>query len=524
MRKPIIYKTGKSSAGNVYPIYAQSVKMDYESILRSRISHLKIDEDENVIMEDPYTPDKKVAFEYAWRYDPMVRLAINKKVDFIVGERTLTVLDTKKEFTGNVEAAVDAFNNIIGNNVYQEMKTWIDNLNAELQFHETLKAAVINMKIYGRSAIHVEKYENLEPADLKVLNSQKLGEVVVKNDSWNLHCVTYNDFPDDDNVLYADELIYFTNLNYNVTPNTLGYGYSELEPILSVSECNRQIDMVDLPEINAKLWGAYGIIKFLETKDPSAMQKLLRDFKPGTWMATDANIEVDIKELKNSLKELVEERKENDLRIIRAIRLPSFLAGHESISNRATVRSILEAWKMDTINPERTAIKDMIEPQWLNTLVAHYLGQKNIIAKQVKIKQEFQDIVFETVKDLSDSYLPLFEQGLITGYQLLRLLGLDYLADEAKALENKMFEQREQLKTDLSIRMDQLLGENSPKGDMEKSITSRLMKDQIVNDIDTRIGNNINTAMSEFIRNSILKKIAKTKVENGLFENDTSTL
>ena len=62
----------------------------------------------------------------------------------------------------------------------QEMKSWIDELHAKVKYHEKLKAAMVSMKIYGRSALHIEKYGDLCPADLKLLNSQNLGQVVVK--------------------------------------------------------------------------------------------------------------------------------------------------------------------------------------------------------------------------------------------------------------------------------------------------------------------------------------------------------
>ena len=517
-----------------FPVYAENVKFDYNAIIRARYASMnssryqvKVTKKDNILMDDPYTLQEKVAFEQSWRYDPIVRLSINKKVDFTVGERPLSVLDTKKEYSGNPEAAVQAFNNVAGNQVFQEMKSWIDELHAKVKYHEKLKAAMVSMKIYGRSALHIEKYGDLCPADLKLLNSQNLGQVVVKNDSWNLIGITYNDRPDeqvqrvptgiDEDVIFADEIIYFTNLNYNITPDTLWYGYSEVEPIIHVSECNRQIDMTDLKEINAKLWGAYGIIKFLESKDPTAMSQWLKDFKPGTWMATDANIEVDLHELKSSLKDLIEERNENDLRILRAIGIPSFLAGFEAITNRATVKSILESWKVSTINPERAMLKNIIEPQWLNTLVAYYLGRKKMPAIGVKIKQEFQDIVFENVKDNVESYLPLFEQGLITGYQLLRLVGLDYLADEAKAIQNKMLQQTEQLKADLSNRIDQLLGQATPSGDLKNNIEVKMLRDQLVTDIDAKIKGQVNGSMHDFVEHAIYRKMLNDKL-NGQIE------
>lgn len=523
MRKPIVRNTPRSSNDGL-AVFGQRLNLfDYDKIFETRmasVSNIQPDQYNNVIMEDPYKPGQKIAFEHAWRYDPLVRLAVNKKVDFIIGERPVTVLDTIKEFTGNPEAANQAFNNIVGNNAYQEMKTWIDDLNARLKWHEKFKSAVVNMKVYGRSALHIEKLLDIEPLDLKLLNSQKLGEVFVKNNTWEFVAVRYGHSKGNPNVdedcLEASELIYFPNLNHNVTPDTMWYGYSEIEPIVSVSELNRQIDMTDLKETNAKLWGAYGIIKFLEAKDEASMKKWLSNFKPGTWMATDSNIEVMVHELKNSLKDLIEERNENDLRILRAIQIPSFLGGFEKITNRATVRSILEAWKVNTLIPERTMLKNIVEPQWLDTLVQHYLGERNIKEVMVKIKQEFKDISFESVKDNVESYLPLFEQGLITGYQFLRLIDLEYLADEAKALENKMLQQVEQLKQELSLRIDQAMGGGNMKSDLEKDIMRKIIHDNLLTDIEVKMNEMVTGSVKDFVRNSALKKMAKDKLDLGM--------
>lgn len=488
-------------------LFASALEFKYEDIFKSRQGKLQVDENNNIIMQDPYSAPKKISFEHAWRDDPVVRLAINKKVDFIIGERPITVLDTTREFTADEDASVMAFNNIVGNKMFQDMKTWVDRLNATVKYHEKLKAALVQMKVFGRSVLAVEKFDNNVPADLKVLNSEKLGEVTVENESWQLHSVTYDDFQEADNIIMADSMIYFTNLNYNITPNTLFYGYSDVEPIVNVSECNRIIDQIDLKEINAKLWGAFGVIKFLDTKDPNAMNEWLKNFKPGTWMATDANVEVILEKIEHDLRELVEERNENDLRIARGLYVPSFLVGFENITNRATVKALLEAWKVSVIGPERTGIKNIVEPQWYDSLVRIYLNQNGIIDTPVKIKQEFEDIIFDNLKDQVESYLPIFDAGLMTGDRFLRAIGLDYIADEAKLLENKQLQNLDELKTQLSTDIDGLLGSVGGPEDVKRSIETEMLKTKILNDVETKISDQINFSMKEYIMKRVIEKI-----------------
>lgn len=381
----------------------------------------------------------KLRFEDAWRADPTVRRAINKKVQFILGKRPISVLDTKKEYTGFEDMKKKAFDKVVGNKEYQDMKTDFDSLNKKIGLRRFLKSALVQCKVLGRSALFVEKDPDGMPAELKLLNCFKLGQVRANNDSWRFESVQYEDNNEPDNILDAQDLLYFTNIDYHISPDTLYYGYSDIEPIAHVSENNRIIDEIDIKEINRGLWASFGVVNF-ETKNDAEIQTFLRDYKPGTWIGTNLGIKVDVKELKHDLKDLIDERNENEKRILRGVGMPVFMNGFEDVTNRATSLTVAQIWKEGDLEDDRSDLRDQIEPQWCETYVLNYLGiktEKQLQDLDVKIKMEFEDIVFETLGEKVDALVPLYNLGFIGPERFLKMVGLEDVADEVKTEQEK---------------------------------------------------------------------------------------
>lgn len=381
----------------------------------------------------------KLRFEDAWRADPTVRRAINKKVQFILGKRPISVLDTRKEYTGLEEMKKKAFDDVVGNKKYQEMKSEFDSLNTKVHLRKNLKAALVQCKVLGRSALFVEKTPDGVPAELKLLNCFKLGQVKANNDSWRFESVDYNEFEPPDNVMEAKDLLYFTNLDYHVSPDTLYYGYSDIETIAHTSENNRLIDEIDVKEINRSLWASFGVVNF-ETKNDTEIQQFLRDYKPGTWIGTNLGIKVDVHDMNHDLKELMEERDKNEKRILRGVGLPVFMNGFEDVTNRATSLTVAQIWKEGDLEDDRSDLKDQINPQWCDTFVVNHLEiktDKELEELEVKIKMEFEDIAFETLGEKVEALVPLYNLGFIGPERFLKMVGLEDVADEVKTEQEK---------------------------------------------------------------------------------------
>lgn len=284
-------------------------------------------------LRDPYNTVAKARFEDAYRSDPIVRRCINLKAKYILGKRPKTILDIVQEYNTSEEAR-QALSVVMSNQEYQRVKTAIDATNRRVKFHIKLQAALKQSHIGGRSALLIEKLEGGRPADLKILNWKKLGSVHVEKDTWQLQSVDYAD-NDRNDPLLAEEIIYFAHSDDHISPDTLYYGLSEIEPIQHISECNRLIDEEDAKEINRGLWAGFGLLRFPTNTTDSEMDDFISKFNPGLWSATSQAVTAEVHQIAHDLDKLINERRENDRRIMAALGVPSFLMGFEDITNRA---------------------------------------------------------------------------------------------------------------------------------------------------------------------------------------------
>lgn len=321
---------------------------------------------------------------------------------------------------------------VMSDQEYLKMKNTIDRINSKVGLRQKLIAAFIQAKIGGRAALEIGwgKVDGQTlPVDLRILNWLRLGQIEVNEKTWAFERVQYLDLPRTDEWLEADEIIYFPHFNIHISPNTMWYGLSALESVAHVSEDNRLIDEEDLKELNRSLWAAFGLLKF-ETKNEAEISKFLDDFKPGTWTGTNIPVEAQIVQLATELRALVDERNENDRRILRGLGVPNMLVGFEDVQNRATAQNVLLAWKESVLTDERTWIRDIVEPQWLDSITAIILNEKNPDKIPVKVKLEFEEILLETFADNAKILLQLYKEGVIPLEKLLKSIGFDDVIEE----------------------------------------------------------------------------------------------
>lgn len=397
-------------------------------------------------LRDPYSNKMKDRFEDAYRADAIVRVAINRKVQFMLGKRGKTILDVAKEYATEEEAK-KALADVVNNEEYQKMKSWIDQINRKVKFHQKLKSAVIQCIVGGRSALFIEKDAKDYPADLKVLNWQRLGQVKVDVNKWIFRGVQYTEFQPPNDILLAEDILYFTNDDYHVSPNTMFYGLSAIEGLAHISESNRIMNEMDFKEMNRSLWAAFGILKF-QTRNDAEIQAFLHDFVPGIWTATNQNVEIEVHKIATELKSLLEERELNNKEILRGLEIPAPLMGYEQVTNRSTLQWILGAWKESVLEDNRTWVRDMVEPQWYDTLTRTYLkieSEEEWFDLDVKVKQAFEDITFETLEDKVSALLPLFVYANLPITKLYETLNMDDIVEEVKQREEEMLKRQQEL-------------------------------------------------------------------------------
>jgi hypothetical protein len=371
----------------------------------------------------------------------------------------------------------------------RELYRFIFDVNRRVQFDGKVKSALTQAYIYGRAALLIETDAQGIPIDLKLLNSKKLETVYVDPETWKLVAVDYADRPKEQPLL-AEEIIYFANQDYHISPDTLWYGLSRIETIVHVSETNQLLDEIDLKEGARSMWAGSGVIKFPPDTPDYLVEEFVSGFYPGTWNATSQNVQIDTYNLKLDYVSLTNARNENDRRIIRGLGIPAFLVGFEQISNRATAEEVMISWHESELDSERTWIQTVLEPQWFDPLVEKRFPEliqlKNdpnrVLsgkASPLRIKLDFTNISFETMKEKSEAVIPMFDRGLATPEKVMEIMRWqDQLpAVQAELAKREMEKQQE---SEMQFELQKQRAQSYLLSQNQKSVEKRrqMAKDQ----------------------------------------------
>jgi hypothetical protein len=404
----------------------------------------------------PYNQSSIDRFEDTFRSDKLIQNGIVKRTELVIGKHGRIVLDTTEEFDDQ-DDRIEALSKIQKNAQYQQARKKIQQLLTKpaIDFHNKLKAAVIQCKVYGRAAIEIvgDNNENGLPVALHVLNSKRIGNVEIDPITWEFLGCHYLDLEKGpsgmDDILTADQLIYFTNRDFHVSPGSLYYGLSELEGVIDGSDSKRIAKQEDIKEIMKSNWAPFLIMKFINPNvSVQQMQEIVSGLQPGLPFAHKQDIDTQAIDLTGDLKKLTEAIDFLNRESMRELGVPAFLAGYEQIANYANSQQVLLAFKEIELDADRTWIKDIIQPQWLNKLFYSLLGidQDSTTTEQadVKLSYEFEDITFETNLDKINASLLLYDRQLISGEKVLRIASYEDEIEEYK-LRKEEIERQQQL-------------------------------------------------------------------------------
>jgi hypothetical protein len=411
-------------------------------------------------IKPPYGNDSLDRFEDTFRSDKLIQNAIIKRVEMVLGQHGKLVLDTTEEFDTEDERKT-ALENVKNNEKYQEARKKVQALNLKpaINFHSNLKAAEIQKRVYGRAAIEMVESttgDNDLPTALHVLNSKRLAQVEVNPQTWEFVGVRYLDLSKgasgQDDILEADDIIYFANKDYHVSPGSLYYGLSELEGVVDGSDSKRIAKQEDIKEVMKTNWAPFLMMMF---KNPNItdtqIQKVLDQIVPGLPVAHKHDVESQVVDLKSDLKQIWEAVDFLNRESLRELGVPAFIGGYEQIANYANSQQVLLAWKEIELESDRAALKDIIQPQWLNRLFYRLLGIDLEAGDEPEVKLSYEfvgDITFETKLDKVNADLLLFDRKLITGERVLKSADYEDEIEEYK-LREKEIEAEEQRQEEL---------------------------------------------------------------------------
>jgi len=179
-------------------------------------------------IEIPYTMLEFWRMHDTYRRDGTARRAVNLLADFTLGDRTMNVLDVTKEYPTKAQHDA-AQKQLQANTEAQNVKAELDRINRVVNFDHWCTAAFVQCKVFGRAVLVIQDDPQTGlPDSLKLLSSMRLGRIFVNQVTWEIEGVEYIDYQGIQSIIPKDKMIYFTNLDYGISPNTLGMGLATL--------------------------------------------------------------------------------------------------------------------------------------------------------------------------------------------------------------------------------------------------------------------------------------------------------
>ena len=429
-------------------------------------------------IKPPYNNSSLDRFEDCFRSDKLIQNGIVKRTELVLGKHGRIVMDTTDEFD-TVDERAAALQKVQNNPAYQEARKKVQRLQTkpEISFFTNLKAAVIQAKVSGRSVIEeVGSDPEGLPQGLHILNSKRLGNPEIDPKDWSFIGVHYLDLSKGssgmDDLLDAQDIIYFANRDFHVSPGSLYYGLSELEGTVDGSESKRIAKQEDVKEIMKSNWAPFLILKFLNPNVSVAqMQEVVNGMSPGLPFAHKQDLESQVINLQSDLQKITDAIDFLNRESLRELGVPAFIGGYEQIQNYANSQQVLLAYKEIELESDRNWVKDIIQPQWLNKLFYQLLGIDLEAGDEpdVKLSYEFEDVSFETTLDKVNRDLLLFDRQLISGEKVLKDCGYDDSVEEYKLLqEQKQAEQKAKLEQFLMQQQQQRQQQDQQQGDQQQ--------------------------------------------------------
>lgn len=435
----------------------------------------------------------------AYEFDHTIRGAVNRLVFFILGktdsikttlypnirEQIQSEYQAKNELSKiNIMRGADEIANTLMGSQFSEqeqikLQEYIDNTDRVTRLYPSLPKPIKSAYIFGRSGLWIQRTPDEitdlnipagSPIALKPLNSRYLGQVKINTVNWNISEIEYNDpsarmqtdgDPDKaeteqggsgqgtpapaqsqqqtsgDSTIWLpiNDLVYFTRDDDNIVNDSLHYGLSTIQPILTLSEENRRINQRVMPEIHESMWAGSAVWEFPGWGE-TEINNFLSRIKPGKNIAVNSpDIKVNTVSLQFDEANLLNVRDSNEKKILAAFGVPGFLLNIKGGSDQKTMGDELIAFQESIIEAERAWIRDVLDEYWYRRLLNAYFPDDQYIHIKLKVITEFKNISFESFFEKALALETLVSNKLMTPKEARELLSLPLIDDALTQVE-----------------------------------------------------------------------------------------
>ncbi len=395
--------------------------------------------------------------------DGTLRVMVDKRTDFMLGNRPKYSVDPNEDVLVDdlTEQALEA---VMKKAEVKELKLKVNKINKRVWFHERLTSLVKQNFVVGRAAGGIERELNEdfpnfgEPMALKVLNPLRLKSPKINQRTWELEGIHY-DFgePDKSNVLIpSNNLLPLWHNDHNLYDNTMYTGFSAIWPILSIAQANTYINDEDIPESAKSLWAKFGFV-YVGDKNADSMDKFEKNAKVGTlFYHNNPMLEAKIFDMKQDIRELTDVRMANMKAMCINFGFPMFLLFEDS-ANFATAKEVMQGYKAGVLERDRTWLRNFLEKYWYDPILADHLkldDLDDLLDAKIKIKAAFDDVNFETRRDIAETDIQYLNANVMLPIDLAR--NAELAPEIIERLEQ--FDDNEQM----ADRMQKLKNEANP--------------------------------------------------------------
>jgi hypothetical protein len=225
---------------------------------------------------------------------------------------------------------------------------------------------------------------SFEVIGLKTINSRRLGIPILNtNNNMSLEGVVV-----DGQGLAKESMIYLQYMPYQFSPFTEGYGYSNLETVVSIAESLNIAVEEDYKEILKSAWLAsimfvINTAGLTEEQAKSKIGTIIDSIAPAKYIGINEDIQ-DFKQLDldPDFGGLVQLTDNLETKIYKALQVPQFLVQSESIANRATALQSASLFINGIIQSDQTWLSEELSDQWYDPFVTKELKKKESITQK----------------------------------------------------------------------------------------------------------------------------------------------
>lgn len=421
----------------------------------------------------------------AYTNSGIVRSAINRHIDYILGDRIKFGVELNEELTEfATDDEKDKLNKELESDEVKRLRTNIIRVNKRVELHDRLVKFLQNIFIFGRGGLQIIRFptnntnndndinnnssdltnvdtENErpitesegigwtgkygEPQALIPLNVTKIVDVKVnsRTGAFEGFYYDYGIVKKNKVLIKAIDLIPGFLDDANLYDNTMFSGLSSLWSILNVVYANQVIDDEDIPESCKSLWAKQGFV-YAGTAKQSTTNRIKNELEAGTFIVhNQKDLLAQVTDLGRDIRELTDVRRKNSEYILQCLGLPVFFMFEDS-PNHATAIASLQAYKVGTLRRYKTWVKGILEKYWYDPMLADHFNMsiEDVISLRVKVVARYEDIVFDIFKDQVSALMSLHNAGVYDDEKVLKELGADDVWQRKREIEAIMQKQQ----------------------------------------------------------------------------------